>query len=585
MNLDVAGVGKVWSPISECLLRRGHARLIATLLLSIGATSLAEAKAHRAALPTVVLVHGAFEDALVWSRTKVILERRGFRVVAVNLPGRPGGADMPVSLDSYRDTVLGTVRAQPGRVVLVGHSFGGITISNVAEAVPEKIATLVYLAAYLPRDGEALTNLAQRDAGSKTGDAFVVDGRRGVATIAVNARARLFCNDCPPSIAAAIPATMVPEPLGPLSTPVRLSAARFGSVDKVYIRTKRDQVESPQLQTAMLAATPVRRELTLDTGHAPFLSNPQALATAIVDIMRPSPIVDAKSVASPRAPLVETLASFPHGTFLENLSVATDGTIYFTSYFAKSIMMIRPGSAAATFVQLPAHPVGIIKTVDGFIVTAHALPFNDAPAFLASNQLLVLANDGTVRKTVRAPDARFLNGLVEVSADKVLIADSIAGLIWALTPSTGAIRPWLRDATLAVRAGASDQRPAANGLKLHRGNLYVSNSSLGAIYHVKMTGDGEANGVPVRFVAPGPVDDFAFAADGSIYAATHGSKLLRISSDASVSDVMSSGCDSCTSVAVTGDRQRPKLIVLTTGNLLEGGAAAARVLRVTPAKQ
>jgi len=259
-------------------------KALIVLSLALGAT-IADARTSRAK-PTIVLVHGAFEDAAVWKNTRSALEARGLRTVAVNLPGRPGAAATAPTLDAYRDAVLETVRAQPGRVVLVGHSFGGITISNVAEAAPEKIATLVYLAAYLPRDGEALTNLAQRDEGSKTGAAFVVDGARGIASIKVESRAALFCNDCAPDVAAAMPASMVDEPLAPLATPVKLSASRFGTVDRVYIHTARDAVVSPQLQAAMVAASPVRRALTLDTGHAPFLSNPRALAAAIVDVVR-----------------------------------------------------------------------------------------------------------------------------------------------------------------------------------------------------------------------------------------------------------------------------------------------------------
>jgi len=292
----------------------------------------------------------------------------------------------------------------------------------------------------------------------------------------------------------------------------------------------------------------------------------------------------ARPVAQPTAPRIETLASYPHGAFLENLTVDPDGTIVFTSYFAKALMVLRPGDAARVLVELPVHPVGVLQTKDGLIVTAHAVPFTNAPAFLSSNQILILGTDGTTQRTIKVPDARFLNGLVAVSTDKVLIADSVAGLIWALTPSTGALRPWLRDESLAADPAVSAFRPAANGLKINRGKLYVSNSSRGAIYRVALTSGGEPSGAPTRFVAPGPIDDFAFAGDGTIYAATHGSKLLRITPDARVTEAMPDGCDSCTSVAVTGPVKRPKLVVLTTGNLVEGGDAPARVLRVTPAR-
>lgn len=68
------------------------------------------------------------------------------------------------------------------------------------------------------------------------------------------------------------------EPLAPLATPVHVTAAHFGRVDKVYIHTAFDHVISPSFQARMVAATPVREEFTVETGHTPFLTEPDKLA-------------------------------------------------------------------------------------------------------------------------------------------------------------------------------------------------------------------------------------------------------------------------------------------------------------------
>lgn len=305
--------------------------------------------------------------------------------------------------------------------------------------------------------------------------------------------------------------------------------------------------------------------------------------TNIIMLLLATLIVHAAPLAAQdaRPPVVETLASYPHGAFLENLVIDRSGAIVFTSYFAKSLMILRPGGQATELATLPAHPVGILETADGFVVTAHAVPFTNAPAFLSSNKILILGRDGAVRRTIEAPDARFLNGLVALSPDKLLIADSVAGLIWVLNPASGTLAPWLRADALAADPAATQFLPAANGLKLHGGALYVSNSSRGAIYRQKLTRAGEPDGPPGAFVRAGPVDDFAFAGDGSIYAATHGARLLRIAPDGQVSAVLETGCDACTSIGLTGSPRRPDIIALTTGNLLEGGDAPARVLRIS----
>ena len=233
--------------------------------------------------PTVVLVHGAFEDAQVWQGVKQGLKADGYDVVAVNLPGRPS-SPLPVnqvSLDLYRETVLQAMTSIKGPVVLVGHSFGGVTISNVAESVPAKVKSLVYVAAYLPKDGESLFTLATSDKDSKVGPHLQIQKDKGIASVDYSARAELFANDAPPEIKKVIPDLIIDEPVAPLATPVHLTAQHFGKVDKMYVHTAKDEVVSPSLQKKMVEQTPVRQEVTLNTGHTPFITDVPDLVSAI----------------------------------------------------------------------------------------------------------------------------------------------------------------------------------------------------------------------------------------------------------------------------------------------------------------
>jgi pimeloyl-ACP methyl ester carboxylesterase len=124
----------------------------------------------------IVLVHGAFQDASGWAKTMEILKARGHEVEAVNLPGRNADGDMQaISLASYRDAVLAVINAREEPVFLVGHSFGGFTISNAAESAPAKIRKLIYLAAYVPQSGEPMQMLSAQDKSNKfTNENFVV---------------------------------------------------------------------------------------------------------------------------------------------------------------------------------------------------------------------------------------------------------------------------------------------------------------------------------------------------------------------------------------------------------------------------
>jgi pimeloyl-ACP methyl ester carboxylesterase len=233
--------------------------------------------------PTIALVHGAFEDAHVWDGVTAKLQAHGYRVISVNLPGRPSAPLAPnlVSVDVYRDTVLKAIANESAPVVLVGHSFGGITLSAVAEAAPAKIKTLVYLAAYLPQDGESMLSLAKQDRDSKAGPALHIDEQAGMVSVNYDARADLFANGASEGLRKALPDLILDEPLAPIVTPLKLTAAGFGTVDKVYIHTAQDQVVSPYLQQQMIAATPVRLQLTLNTGHTPFLTDVAGLVAAI----------------------------------------------------------------------------------------------------------------------------------------------------------------------------------------------------------------------------------------------------------------------------------------------------------------
>jgi pimeloyl-ACP methyl ester carboxylesterase len=239
--------------------------------------------AHAAQKPTIALVHGAFEDAGVWKGVAADLKKDGYHTIVIDLPGRPSNplpADK-VTLDLYRDVVIQAISHEHAPVVLVGHSFGGIVISAVGEAEPESVKTLVYLAAILPQDGTSLLGAAQQDAGSKVGPNLHIDKEKGIASIQFEARADLFANDGSAALRKALPALVVDEPLAPLATPVHVTAQRFGSIDKVYIETGKDHVISPGAQEAMIAATPVRSHVTLNTGHTPFFTDTAGLVRAL----------------------------------------------------------------------------------------------------------------------------------------------------------------------------------------------------------------------------------------------------------------------------------------------------------------
>ncbi|MEM9042064.1 MAG: alpha/beta fold hydrolase [Actinomycetota bacterium] len=232
--------------------------------------------------PPIVLVHGAWQDGSSWSRVQEALEADGRTVSVVSLPGRNGDGGAQ-TLTGYRDTVIAEVETYDDPVILMGHSFGGMTISNVAEAVPDQVDTLVYLAAYLPTDGDSLAALAEQDQTSvlSADGNLVISGDPPVASVPRESFAGIFCPDCDPADVDAVTASAVDEPAGPLLEPISLTEESFGAVPRVYISTAQDIVVGPDLQALMIVRTPIDEVFTLDTGHAPYVT----AADEIADIL------------------------------------------------------------------------------------------------------------------------------------------------------------------------------------------------------------------------------------------------------------------------------------------------------------
>lgn len=112
-----------------------------------------------------VLIHGGSDGGFVWEDVAPLLREQGHRVATPDLSGH-GEDETPIgeiSLGSYAGRICEVLDAQDEPVILVGHSTGGIAITQVAEHRPQKIEALVYLAAYLPRNGQSLFELIESD--------------------------------------------------------------------------------------------------------------------------------------------------------------------------------------------------------------------------------------------------------------------------------------------------------------------------------------------------------------------------------------------------------------------------------------
>ncbi len=233
-------------------------------------------------MSTYVLIHGAWFGSWCWERVVPLLEREGHTVLTPDLPGYGGDATplADVTLQSYAERVCQVLDAQAAPVILVGHSRGGIAITQAAEYRPDKIATLVYLSAFLPRNGESMSQLAQQDTAALTPPHLAFARDHGSVAFEGGAAAvkEVLCQDCADDEVARAAARLIPDALAPWGTPLQTTEERFGRIPRAYIQTLQDRGITPALQRQMYTAVPCQAVVTLDTGHASFYAAPADLA-------------------------------------------------------------------------------------------------------------------------------------------------------------------------------------------------------------------------------------------------------------------------------------------------------------------
>jgi pimeloyl-ACP methyl ester carboxylesterase len=232
---------------------------------------------------TFVLVHGAWHGAWCFQKLVTALAARGHRSVTGDLPGHGADPTPPaaVTLDAYVARVGGWLEAQPEPAFLLGHSMGGVVITQAAEAYAPRIRALVYLCAFLPASGQALFSFP---VSPLLAAQLRIERETGVSRIDPAGAREVFYQDCADADVEAARARLGPQPLQPVRTPVA-TGARFASLPRHYVECLRDNAVPLELQRSMHAALPCRVH-TLDAGHSPFYSMPERLADVLDGIAR-----------------------------------------------------------------------------------------------------------------------------------------------------------------------------------------------------------------------------------------------------------------------------------------------------------
>lgn len=236
-----------------------------------------------------VLVHGAFHGGWCWSEIVSGLEEAGHNVVAPDLPGA-GNDETPLSdvtLALAVERVVDSLRAYKEPAILVGHSNGGVVVTEAAAKVPEMVSRLIYLAAFRPAHGESLMDLIDLPEG--TGDGvkanITVDGEPPVATFDPTQANTIFYHGLPEDLARQGRERLSPQPLALLTTPVDIEGVQMPPQE--YVVCSQDRAIMPQLQRLMATRSPAKIH-EIDSGHSPFYSNPSEVLQILLSTTGPS---------------------------------------------------------------------------------------------------------------------------------------------------------------------------------------------------------------------------------------------------------------------------------------------------------
>jgi pimeloyl-ACP methyl ester carboxylesterase len=233
-------------------------------------------------MDTYVLVHGAWHGGWCWYKVVALLEKEGYRVEAPDMPshGRDKTPISEITFESYVQSVCRIIDAQSEPVILVGHSWGGHIITQVAEYRPEKIKLLVYLTAFLVASGEQMLQVGKE---SILMSNVIVSEDQSYTTVRADAVKEVFYHDCSDEDVALAKLLLVPQ--------ARVSPAlsntteqNFGRIPRVYIECLQDKAITPSRQKEMYTRLPCQKVISMNTSHSPFFSAPIELAKNLISL-------------------------------------------------------------------------------------------------------------------------------------------------------------------------------------------------------------------------------------------------------------------------------------------------------------
>lgn len=253
--------------------------------MAMGAGSMAAASGGNAqaqpAAKTFVLVHGAWHGGWCWRRVADALSNKGHKVFAPTLTGLGASSHLltrDVNLSTHVTDIVNLIAWEDlNNIVLVGHSYGGFVVSGVAETMADRIASIVFLDAFVPDDGISLADTASK----LVRDGIVAAQSRGDIGIKGPPAAVFQVNEAD---RAWVDSKCTLHPVASLTEKARYAGGRDKVARKTYIRAS--GYPSPAFDAAhdKLRANAAWRTYTIGCGHDVMVDAPERLTEILLEV-------------------------------------------------------------------------------------------------------------------------------------------------------------------------------------------------------------------------------------------------------------------------------------------------------------
>ena len=231
-------------------------------------------------MATFLVAHGAWSAGWAWKKMRPLMRAAGHELWTPTYTGlgeRAHLAHADVSLDTHIADILGVLETEDlTDVILIGHSYGGMVATGVADRARARIAKLVYLDAFAPKDGQAIFDLLPPDIAAKMqAGAAASDSGFGIP-------GNPMPSDTTPGDVAWASPRRKPQPLKAFSTKLKLSAEP--SAPRTYIYAKKIGIGDTFGPFYTRAKREGWRTYEIDASHNPHITNPQALLAILNEV-------------------------------------------------------------------------------------------------------------------------------------------------------------------------------------------------------------------------------------------------------------------------------------------------------------